>query len=182
MNETETAGAWGAVVSSAEVFPDLEERPRLLLGVAPTWRSRDVQPGKDRRWLHLRHQAGGVNCAQVELVVTELTPRPEREAGLLRLSLRFYDSNFSGWGTTVDDLVTYRAALRELLEVDANLSYGDLREAVYPVDVTAAHLYHLTNDELPDDLDKLLVFDHPAARALGMLNRWRLWIITQNSD
>lgn len=182
MNETATADPWGGVVSSAEVFPDLEERPRLLLGVLPGWLSRDVQPDKDRRWLHLRHQSGGMNCTQVELVATELTPRPEREAGLLRLSLRFYDSNLAGWGTTVDDLVTYRAALRELLGVDANLSYGDLREAIYPVDVTAEHLRHLTGDELPADLDELLVFDHPAARAMGMLNRWRLWIITQNSD
>ncbi|MDL2344226.1 hypothetical protein QOL99_08680 [Deinococcus sp. MIMF12] len=182
MNEIETAGAWGAVVSSAEMFPDLEERPRLLLGVLPGWLSRDVQPGKDRRWLHLRHQAGGVNCTQMELVATELTPRPEREAGLLRLSLRFYDSNLSGWGTTVDDLVIYRAALRELLGVDANLSYGDLREAIYPVDVTAEHLRHLTSDELPTDLDELLTFTTPITQVSGMLNRWRLWIVTQNSD
>jgi len=182
VNETVNTGAWGDVVSSTETFPDLEERPRLLLGMLPEWGSPDVRPGEGRRWQHLRHQAGGVNCTQVELVATELTPRPEREAGLLRLSLRFSDSNFAGWGTTVDDLVTYRAALRELLGVDANLSYGDLREAVYPVDVTAAHLHHLTGDELPEDLDELLTFAHPAARALGMLNRWRLWIITQNSD
>ncbi|BDP44909.1 hypothetical protein DAETH_48780 (plasmid) [Deinococcus aetherius] len=182
MNETTTAGAWGEVVSSAEVFPDLEERPRLLLGVLPGWLSREVRPGQDRRWLHLRHQAGGVNCTQVELVATELTPRPEREAGLLRLFLRFYDSNLAGWGTTVDDLMTYRVALRELLGVDANLSYGDLREAVYPVDVTAAHLHHLTGDELPEDLDELLMFTHSATRPMEMLNRWRLWIITQNSD
>jgi len=182
VNETATAGLWGAVVSSAEAFPDLEERPRLLLGMLPGWESPDVRPGEGQRWRHLRHQAGGVNCAQVELMATELTPRPEREAGLLRLSLRFSESNLSGWGTTVDDLVTYRAALRGLLGVDANLSYGDLREAVYPVDMTAEHLHHLTGDELPAYLDELLVFDHPLARVRGMLNRWRLWIITQNSD
>lgn len=82
----------------------------------------------------------------------------------------------------MDDLVAYRAALRELLGVDCNVSYGDLREAVYPVDVTPKHLRHLTGDGLPADLDELLVFGNPGAQVMGMLNRWRLWIVTQNSD
>lgn len=104
-----------ASVSTAEVYPDLRERPRRLLGVLPELLSPDVQPRESRTWRHLQHQAGGRSCAQVSLVATEPTPRPEREAGLLRLSLRFSESNLGGWGMTVDDLVTYRAARRELL-------------------------------------------------------------------
>lgn len=42
--------------------------------------------------------------------------------------------------------------------MDGNLSYGDLQEAVYAVDVTAEHLGHLTGELLPEDLDGLLAF------------------------
>lgn len=66
--------------------------------------------------------------------------------------------------------------------MDGNLSYGDLLEAVYPVDVTAEHLGHLTGELLPEDLDELLAFGRAFERWSGLLGRWRLWIIAENSD
>ncbi|WP_019588429.1 hypothetical protein [Deinococcus apachensis] len=170
------------VISSQDLFPDLEQRPRLLLGIEPEWLTRGIRLHPSRTWHHVRHQAGGLHCAQVELLATELTPRPEREAGLRQLADLFADSNLSGWGTTIDDLVQYREALRERVGVDCNLSYRDFREAIYPVDVTPRHLRHLTADRLPERLDDLLEVDNPVILALGMVNRWRLWIIAENSD
>lgn len=125
---------------------------------------------------HVQHQAGGLHCTQVELLATELT------AGLLLLADRFADTNLSGWGTIIDDLVGYREALRELVGVDCALSYRDFREAVYPVDVTLRHLQHLIVDKLPERLDDLLEVENPTLLALGMLDRWRLWLIAENSD
>ncbi|MPY68145.1 hypothetical protein F8S09_15930 [Deinococcus sp. SDU3-2] len=123
-----------------------------------------------------------MHCAQVELLATELVPRPERETGLLELADRFGDTNLSGWGISIDDLVRYRDALRGLLGVDCALSYRDFREAVYPIDVTPEHLRHLTADELPTRLDDLLETEERFTLARGMLNRWRLWVISENSD
>lgn len=171
-----------SIVASWDLFPDLEERPRLLLGVAPEWLTRGVRLHPSRSWHHVRHQAGGVHCAQVELLATELVPRLERETGLRRLAERFRETHLSGWGITLDDLVWYRSELQEWVGVDCVLSYRDFREAVYPVDVTSHHLRHLTVETLPEQLDDLLEFDQPFARALGMLGRWQLWIISANSD
>lgn len=170
------------VVSTWDLFPDLERRPRLLLGIDPEWLSRGVRPSSTRTWHHLRHQAGGIHCTQVELLATELVPRPERETGLLELADRFGDTNLSGWGITIDDLVRYREALCDLLGVDCALSYQDFHEAVYPIDVTPEHLRRLTADELPTRLDDLLEADDCLNLARGMLNRWRLWVISENSD
>ncbi|MDL2343048.1 hypothetical protein QOL99_02675 [Deinococcus sp. MIMF12] len=170
------------VISTWDLFPDLERRPRLLLGIDPEWLARGVRPSPSRTWHHLRHQAGGIHCDQVELLATELVLRPERETGLLELADRFGDTNLSGWGITIDDLVRYRDALRGLLGVDCALSYREFREAVYPIDVTPEHLRHLAVDELPRRLDDLLEVDERFTLALGMLNRWRLWVISENSD
>ncbi|WP_019587651.1 hypothetical protein [Deinococcus apachensis] len=61
------------------------------------------------------------------------------------------------------------------------MSCGNLREGVYPVNVTAEHPRHLTSDGSSADLDELLVFGNPTSRVVGILNRWRLWV-TQNPD
>lgn len=164
-----------------EAFPDLAERPRLLLGVKPDpggvrWRFR-----AGRTWQHLTHRAGGLASNRQGLLATELTVRPEREAGLLRLARRYTGSAVGCFGTTVNDLVRYRAALQELLGVDANADYEDFQEALYPVDVTPEHLTTLTDEALPEHLDDLLMFDTRWDRAIGGLNRWKLWIITENA-
>lgn len=171
-----------SIIASWDLFPDLEERPRLLLGIAPEWLTRGVRLHPSRSWHHVRHQAGGVHCAQVELLATEIVPHPEREDGLRALAEQFGETHLSGWGITLDDLVRYRSELQKLVGVDCALSYRDFREAVYPVDVSPHHLRHLTVETLPERLDDLLEFDPPFTRALGILNRWHLWIISANSD
>ncbi|MEF2277001.1 hypothetical protein V3W47_01745 [Deinococcus sp. YIM 134068] len=76
----------------------------------------------------------------------------------------------------------YRDALHDLVGVECALSHRDFREAVYPVDVTREHLGHLSADELPEQLDDPLEGDNSFTLAVGMFNRWRLWIIAENSD
>lgn len=149
------------LVFSLDLFPDLERRPRLLLGVDPDVLTRGTQLREGRSWHYLQHQTSGLSCTQVYLVATELTPRPEREAGLLELADRYADSNFGLWGTTIDNLVGYRETLRALVGVECAVRHRDFQEAVYPVDVTPEHLRHLSADDLPADLEELLEFDSP---------------------
>jgi hypothetical protein len=40
----------------------------------------------------------------------------------------------------------------------------------------------LCEDDLPDNLDDLIQFDSDLHRAMGMIGRWKCFILTENSD
>lgn len=166
-----------------DLFPDLEWRPRLLLSLRDVDRPPSgFAPG--RIWQRLTHQTSGVGCRQITLLGTLLTPRSEREAALLRLFLRMNGMETGALALTLSDVLVYRAALHELLGsvLDCDRSFAGLCEALYPVDATCEALTFLVQDELPEDLDELLVFKDGLERLTGFVNRWQVWILTLNSD
>ena len=185
--ENGVQGTWDA-------FPDLAEKPRLLLGfrlgaedaVNPGDSSPLAYPVKpERTWLKLDHQTAGVACRQVYLYVTELEPKADVMPMLKELAERYYDA--LGWSPpTLDEANQYRGFLREKLNVDCNATYVDLEEALYPVDPTLEHLRHLSTDELPDDLGDLFDWGDPSG--IAGLNRLRArfhlrcYVIAENSD
>jgi hypothetical protein len=57
-----------------------------------------------------------------------------------------------------------------------------MEEGVYPIDVDVRQLRALVEEDLPDDLDSLLTFESDLRRAIGMVGRWKCFILAENSD
>ena len=120
-------GSWDA-------FPDLEDKPRLLLGYRLTWEEarapRESSPlfysvKPERTWLKLDHQTAGVACHHVYLYATELEPKPHVLPVLKELAAHYYGA--LGWEPpSLDEANAYRAVLQAKLEVDCNRSYVEL--------------------------------------------------------
>lgn len=174
------------LVSSWDLWPDLNYRPRLVLDFgerphilkpAPTPDEYTI-PSSSREWLYVEHQAGGVLCSHPRFLCTTLTPTPPSLIGMHELTKLWYGRNIM-LTTSLEVVNQYQKNLQDLLGVDCNWSYPALQEGVYPID--AECLPMLTAETFPTNLDDLFKMDD-ADRYLGCLNRWRLLIISENSD
>ena len=57
--------------------------------------------------------------------------------------------------------------------------------AIIPIRSMVGKLDNLRNlcvDEIPDDLESLIIFDNDMGRVFGIANRWKLYIIGENCD
>lgn len=161
---------------------DEEAQPVLILGVIPGERIARARFKPCREWKKVMHQTAGTACHHVAIIGTVLSPRPEIAAKLKELSDVWFATNAGALGPTLDELFNYRNFLREQLGVDCNSGYNAFEEGVYPIDCTSENLKALVSDELPDDLDKLLVFRSEIDAMCGFIGRWKLWLLGPNSD
>lgn len=157
--------------------------PALVLGISEPGYDYRFKPG--RKWLKIAHQSGGVSCNQWRIIGSVLTLSPEAEKGAKRLASRFYNSNIYRSQITLDQLNSYRAALKELLGVDCNESYGSFEEGIYPIDLAPETIEQLTDERLPFDEHGLLhgLIEWEDEREL--FRAWphfSLFLIAANSD
>ncbi len=156
-----------------------EGKPVLVLAVTYPPRGKFTRPMVD-----ISHQCGGIACHHMSMTVLPLTPNPMILAGMQLLEREWYDTCMGALGTSLEDVLLYRSQLKSLIHADAdcNMSYRDLQEAVYTIDLDMRVIRELCEDELPDDLDDLIKFDTDMSRVLGMVGRWKCYILAENSD
>lgn len=170
----------------AEVWPDLAQQPRLVLGIRATvvevhtLRRSFGQPKPSREWLRLIHQAGGSQRQPHLFWVTQLRPRAQTQTGLKKLAQYYAAHPLGGGPMRLEQLLHYQTQLQEYLGVECNRSYADLVEGIYPIDLTPEHLLHLAEDELPTNLDELL--ERGETYRSANLERWGLWGLTSSSE
>lgn len=156
--------------------------PRLILAIKPRTTPSNFELDDSREWHHILHQTSGHACGTLDVICTFLEPRPNVLAVMNEIDRTWYDTDLGAWSTPLDDVVKYRQILNEKLGVDCNRSYADLEEAVYPIDCSIENLRKLCIDQLPDDLESLLKFDRELDRMMGMIDRWKIYIIGENCD
>ena len=156
-----------------------EGKPVLVLALSHPPRGQFKRP-----MVSVYHQCGGLSCNHMTMVAMPLTPRPMMLAAMQLIEKHWFDSGMGVFRTSLDEILFYRSQLKALVHPDAdcNSSYGDLQEAVYPIDVDMRVLRELCEDELPDNLDDLIQFDSDMHRAMGMIGRWKCYILAENSD
>lgn len=156
--------------------------PRLALALMDREWTKDFTFAPGREWIRLQHQTSGHACSQVRMWCTFLTPRPECLEEICYIERSWYDTDLGAWDVSLNETLKYRQMLNEKLGVDCNWSHGDLAEAIYPIDCTVDNLRNLCVDEIPDDLESLIIFDNDMGRVFGIANRWKLYIIGENCD
>lgn len=161
--------------------------PVLVLGIKIDFKLQPRQPAfkPGREWLNIMHQVSGHACHQVPIVGTVLKPKNvEVLRGMSALEAEYLDSEL-GWGPsdlTLTALNKYRSRLIELLAVDCDYSYGDLREGIYPIDRSQKYLERLTDEKFPQQMDDLLADRGGWKQARGVYGRWGLWVLGKNCD
>lgn len=134
-----------------------------------------------RTWHQLAHQTGGHACHQHYMHATLLTPlSADIQLRMNALSKQWYGTNAGVFGPTLNELGSYRADLARLFGADCNVSYPSFEEGIYPIDTE--HGAKLAADALPKDLDDLIEWKDGFQRACGCIGRWKLYVISQNSD
>lgn len=183
MDEDDDA-SWGQVPGSLEEFLwldfdlGLEGFPYLVLGFPQDGGYlRRLRLSEQRSWLHIHHQTRGLCCGQRYLTGTLLEPTDRAQRAMQEISKAWFNTSLGcyGLGPTLDEILTYRQQLADLLGEDCNRSYGDLEEALYPIDIGPGTMRNLCSDDLPDDLNALVDYDFRRPF-------WRLFIVCENSD
>jgi hypothetical protein len=162
-------------------YPDTEmglKFPLLVLAIHHS----DHLPTLPDDFKPMMHQTGGIACHQHKFWGKVLDVRPTVKFRMEALGSRWYGSNAGVFGATLDELNRYREDIKELFGADCNYSYTAFEEGIYPLDVTPEILQELCDDNLPADLDKLIQWDTPMQQFLGSMNRWKLYILVENSD
>jgi hypothetical protein len=176
--------SWGQVPGSLEEFLwldfdlGLEDFPYLVLGFPQDGGYlRRLRLSEQRSWLHIHHQTRGLCCGQRYLTGTLLEPTDRAQRAMQEISKAWFNTSLGcyGLGPTLDEILTYRQQLADLLGEDCNRSYGDLEEALYPIDIGPGTMRNLCTDDLPDDLNALVDYDFRRPF-------WRLFIVCENSD
>ena len=164
-------------------YKDEVELPVLALAIKQNYSCPTHYNFKpNRKWLHICHQTAGYACNHIYLDALLLKPR--NKIAIKQIADKYYESLIDQLGKSLDCIIEYRKTLKETLNVDCNWIYNDLQEGIYPIDCTPENLKLLCTDRLPKDLNNLIEWEanHPFAKMLGMLNRWRIFILSENCD
>lgn len=135
-----------------------------------------------RDFVKIAHQTAGIGCHQHYMVGTILKPKWHILANMQTLTAKWLDSCAGVMGVHLNDVVAYREDLKRFFQMDCNLSYRDFEEAIYPIDCTTENLKVLTDEQLPENLDDLIVFSDDMQRFIGSIGRWSLYILGPNCD
>ena len=168
---------------------DFPELPVLVLGLEVSdyelendhkWSRLHYNFKNDKEWFLMTHQSCGLLCRHPHILGTVLQTNEETRKKFVELIELYFETNLGIVGITVDELNEYRKNLKFLLGVDCNYSHSSLEESIFPVDLE--YLKNLTTEELPENLDDLIIWENSFERICGSINRWKLWIIGENSD
>jgi len=136
----------------------------------------------ERGWLDIVHDTAGNAINKHYMTGTILKPKTETGEGIKQINNSWLDTNCGVWGVTLEEILEYKKQLNELLEVDCNISYIDFEEGIYPIDCSVENIRKLAFDEVPDKLDELIKWKSDLEKFAGVVDRWNLYILGQNSD
>jgi hypothetical protein len=166
--------------------------PQLVLGIEipgscfddePGWSCHQYDLKSDRNWVKIAHQTAGLACHQHWMIGTFLKPKSvELLQNMQKLSDKWLDSNAGVFGLSLAEANEYDGDLKYLFGVGCNRSWKDMEEAFYPIDCTPENIAAMTDEVLPNDLDELIEWGSGWERAIGCVNRWRLFVLGLNSD
>lgn len=134
----------------------------------------------EREWHLISHQTGGLLCNHIKILGTILKVTEETKNKIKDFSHSYYGTDIFVPHVSLNELNLYRKNLENFLGVDCNNSYQVFEEGVYPIDV--AYLNKLTIENLPEDLDDLIIWNNKNQKLYGGIGRWSLWIFGENSD
>lgn len=156
------------------------EKPRLLLGIKSL--PEGCQFVEPERWSEVEHQCGGLACNQKKMVAMELAMPPEIQAKAWELHMEYYGTNAGAFPCSLLEYNEYNSRLALLFGVHCQQSHRDFMEGYYPVDISEHSIGVLTTTKIPGELDDLIVWGGELSRFIGMVNRWKLAFIGENSD
>jgi len=133
-----------------------------------------------KKWKPYLHQTCGLGCGQVAFWGMELKPKGIWLEALMKvIEEKYFESSSGLFNNSLESLNEYEQMLNKH-GLSANVSYVDFQEGVYPIDISLIH--EVTKTKLPKDLENLLIFNKEVYKIFGCMNRWDLWIVTENSD
>jgi hypothetical protein len=161
-------------------FLEEKEMPVLFLALNPEqdWELSDA--GKKFNFEYIQHQCAGHACNQVYYYGIRL--RPKDNTRLTLLTEKWLDSEVGCLGTSLEDVCKYADELENLFMVGCDSSFKEFQEGVYPIDCTSENLKKMCYDDLPEDLNELLVFQSGIHSMCGFIGRWKLYILGPNCD
>jgi hypothetical protein len=133
------------------------------------------------RWIMLAHQTAGHACHHHYFYASVLKPTPEAKVLMCELEKHWYESDCGMFNVSLDEVLEYRKQLLEF-GVDCNSSYRDFEEGIYPIDCESKNLKLLCEDELPEDLNEFIEWEDDWDRLIGIIGRWKLFILGENCD
>lgn len=164
-------------------FKYLDEFPKLVLAIKAYEYKGEFRSYKfkDDDFLPIAHQTAGHGCHQHYMFGKILKHREKWFEPMVKLANKWYDSQVGCFGVSLDELITYRKQIQEW-GFDCNYSYIDFEEGIYPIDFHKQVLSTMCYDEFPDELDDLIEFESNFHKTCGIINRWQIFILGENSD
>lgn len=164
--------------ATAEIWAEDFGLPLLVL----TARTADGKYRNPDLLQEIRHQGGGYSCTQFKKTCIVLPIRQDALPLVSALAGKWLNSCAGGFDApTLRDANEYSSDL-SALGLTCETCYTGFSEGIYPFDTSAAALRKLTDFELPEDLDDLLVFEPEHSRMFGIIGRWQAYILGENCD
>ena len=112
-----------------------------------------------------------------------LTPKQDKITAIETICGCWLNSDVGMFGrANLKEINKYNKQLNDLLDETCMNSHRDFEEAIYPIDIGDYTLKNLCEDELPIDLNELLIFKSSMQAIAGCLSRWHLYILGENCD
>lgn len=171
-------------------YIDCTELPKIILGIkCHDWyfdkdtKKEEFDFIEGREWKKIAHQTAGVGCHQHYILGIILKPKSvDILKAMNSLSKKWDSSNTGCFGVSLNELNEYRDDLKRHFDLDCNNSYSDFEEGIYPIDCSKEALEKMTDEQLPESLDDLIVWEKEINKFFGCIGRWNLWILGKNSD
>lgn len=162
----------------------LENRlPCLILAIKHDILNPRTYKFKNNDFEFISHQSMGLACNQLYFQAKVLKIKEKHLSKLKKIENTFYDSSLGCFGASLTDILKYRELLNKIPGADCEISYSDLQESVYPIDLTQETVNELTEETLDvGKLDDLIEFKDSLDKILGCMGRWSLFYLTENSD
>jgi hypothetical protein len=163
-----------------------DELPVLMLGILVDSEYPETYSAKESKVLHWQkivHQTAGYACHHryIEGIILPVTPAVNDYMRLIES--RYVETQISQ-PASLGAVVNYQAELVRTFgeTVKCDSTHYLLEEAFYPIDATPEALKTLTTAKLPSDLDDLIQWESDFEQLCGIIGRWGLFILGQNSD
>jgi len=130
---------------------------------------------------YIAHQTAGFACNQHYLVGKILSPKDKTLIAMYKLEKEYLESNSGFMNTSLDEIISYRQKLNQLLGVDCNHTYTHFEEGIYPIDYSKETIEKLVKKRTLKETRSFMKQVEKMDR-LPCINLWNIFILGQNSD
>lgn len=125
-------------------------------------------------------QTGGLLCNHPKFWAKPLEMTPDGKELAELLARKFWESNIMA-PANLYDITEYEGVLRRYGQTCAN-TYEPFEEAIYPMDWGEQVAQIAVVKDLPKSLDEFVNWQHEFSKFGGIMRRWWIAILTENSD